>query len=486
MLTRRLLADPGLPRPNPTTSYWQQEYEQAIPNVRSQNLPTYRDVVILGSGITACSAAQRLLEGNGNSSPPSVTILEARGLCSGATGRNGGHIKFNAVFDYAKHKARLGHEAAAEIVRFSMSHYDAISAAAERLGAADIGEVRKVTAATCIMDPSMVPEAKAALVDFEDAFPEHKGQYSIYEAAEAEKKFSVSRVAAVLASPAGAAWPYRLVTAIYRALLATHADKFSIETFTPAQGIDRSDNAEYPYKIQTPRGYISAKHVIHCTEAHSSHLLPQLRGIIWPLKDQMTVHTPGDRLAAHRGEFSWSFIFRDFFDYMTQNAKTGEIFIGGGDVGAEGVDFPNFATVSDDEELDLNKIHLCGILPVIFNDLDPKHQGPKLKASWTGLMGFSIDGYPLVGKLPDEALPHTLATTSGCEWIAAGFGGYGMVNSWGSGKAVAEMVLNGGNAPKELPTRYLMSQQRFTSLEKELEIRMTRGMSTGDGFKALL
>lgn len=56
-------------------------------------LPDRADIVIVGAGITGASFARALLEQNhgkdsaGN--PLKVIILEARGVCSGATGRCG-------------------------------------------------------------------------------------------------------------------------------------------------------------------------------------------------------------------------------------------------------------------------------------------------------------------------------------------------------------------------------------------------------------
>lgn len=52
-------------------------------------------MLIVGSGITGTSVAKHLLEGQPDAR---VTIVEARTLCSGATGRNGGqHVAFGAA-----------------------------------------------------------------------------------------------------------------------------------------------------------------------------------------------------------------------------------------------------------------------------------------------------------------------------------------------------------------------------------------------------
>ncbi|KAL3956955.1 hypothetical protein ACCO45_009801 [Purpureocillium lilacinum] len=57
---------------------------------------------------------------------------------------------------------------------------------------------------------------------------------------------------------------------------------------------------------------------------------------------------------------------------------------------------------------------------------------------WTGVMGFTGDLMPLVGRLPggDEKTK----SDSG-EWVAAGFNGEGMVWAWLCGTAVGVMML---------------------------------------------
>ena len=88
---RRL--DPGLPRPNPTKSSWQIPPDP-LQNYRStESLPTYiLDVVIIGSGFSGASIAWHLLHGRPslqNRYYYNTLMLEARDVCSGATGRNG-------------------------------------------------------------------------------------------------------------------------------------------------------------------------------------------------------------------------------------------------------------------------------------------------------------------------------------------------------------------------------------------------------------
>jgi monoamine oxidase len=77
--------DPGLPVENSTKSFWQ-EPPHSLATFRSEKFPTSVDFAVIGSGISGTSIALELLRAN---SSLNVVILEARGACSGATGRNG-------------------------------------------------------------------------------------------------------------------------------------------------------------------------------------------------------------------------------------------------------------------------------------------------------------------------------------------------------------------------------------------------------------
>jgi len=89
-------SNPTLPVPNPSSSYWRSELSW-LDNLRSTpDLPSSCDILIIGAGFSGVSTAYHILKSHSSKSTPapSVVLLEARSICSGATGRNGGHIKF--------------------------------------------------------------------------------------------------------------------------------------------------------------------------------------------------------------------------------------------------------------------------------------------------------------------------------------------------------------------------------------------------------
>lgn len=85
-----------------------------------------------------------------------------------------------------------------------------------------------------------------------------------------------------------------------------------------------------------------------------------------------------------------------------------------------------------------------------------------LKTSWVGILCNSLDRVPLVGMLPQEALGDRRAGScnKNAAWVSAGYGGYGMVNAWLSGKAVAQHLM-GQNVPEWLPVEYRATPERL-------------------------
>ena len=82
---------PCFPEDNPTVPFWKIESDPLDGLRTTPELPQESDIVIIGAGYAGVSIAYHLLKSQSQQekSHPLVTILEARQICSGATGRNG-------------------------------------------------------------------------------------------------------------------------------------------------------------------------------------------------------------------------------------------------------------------------------------------------------------------------------------------------------------------------------------------------------------
>ncbi|KAL4948557.1 hypothetical protein BDW69DRAFT_189167 [Aspergillus filifer] len=80
----------GFPVPQHATSFWINQHPIQLDNkFKDAVLPTDVDVAIIGSGITGATIAYQLSK---QRPELRVAVLEDRGICTGATGRNGGHL----------------------------------------------------------------------------------------------------------------------------------------------------------------------------------------------------------------------------------------------------------------------------------------------------------------------------------------------------------------------------------------------------------
>lgn len=79
-------------------------------------------------------------------------------------------------------------------------------------------------------------------------------------------------------SMGGAMWPYRFVTQLQAALLEKYPS-FSLDTQAPALNITQgTGSGEANFEVETPRGIIRTRHVVHAGGAGIPHLVPNLDG----------------------------------------------------------------------------------------------------------------------------------------------------------------------------------------------------------------
>jgi hypothetical protein len=78
-----------LPVKNATVPYWRSELHEIDEHRSTKDLPTKCDIAIIGAGLAGVSTAYHLIKQYEGKEKPSTVLLEARQVCSGATGRNG-------------------------------------------------------------------------------------------------------------------------------------------------------------------------------------------------------------------------------------------------------------------------------------------------------------------------------------------------------------------------------------------------------------
>lgn len=186
-LEQRIASAPGLPVAEPTSSYWLDD--ALFPDLvdRQDDVPGAADVVIVGSGITAAASARAILEMTahlGAAAAPTVVVLEARQVCGGATGRNGGHIKTAPYEVYGMLKRRMGSERALEVVRFQMRHLGVLLELGHEF---PLGEVREVETVDLFLDEGRYRKAAGEVDELKGVMGGGEFEAKVCEGAEARK-----------------------------------------------------------------------------------------------------------------------------------------------------------------------------------------------------------------------------------------------------------------------------------------------------------
>lgn len=428
-MEQRASITPELPSPNPTISYWQQTPSSLANHRTTVELPTRTDVLIIGSGISGASLAYNILS---RPDAPSVLMLEARTASSGATGRNGGHTKHAAYREFLDNVNSLGEEEAAKIVRFEFNCMRAVHAFA-RNNEIDCDSWQGDTV-DVFYDQGQLGKAKIAVAEIKRVLGEEDpaARYSFWDAEETRKKFLAEGSYGAVSYKAGSLWPYKFVIGI---LGLAVKQGLNLQTKTPASKIMKPENGQKGWIVQTMRGDVQAKKVLLATNGYTARLCPALQGIIVPLRGHMTAQRPGSGLPKDGLKTTYSFIYDDGYDYMVSRPPgtkfAGDVMIGGGSTKTRDNGIREFGTTDDTTFDHVILEYLKGSAEARFgsNWGEDSPEG-RLRNAWTGIMGYSADGFPLVGQVPDQD----------DLYISASFQGLGMVLCFDSAKALNSII----------------------------------------------
>ena len=401
------------PVANPTPSWWLQN----IPTRESSAAapPETADIAIIGAGMTGCAVAywlHTLVD-----APQQVVVLDARGVAGGVTGRNGGHLWCNPSSDFER-------ESTAELLKFLEERE--VDCDLQRHGAAAL-ERKEAETGVEYSDTAADPEAAA--VDEEWAEP------TTWDAAEIETKLQTEAfVHASVYPEAMSFYPAKVANALLDAASATLVAPIRV------LGIDAESGGDWQHlrwqcdgsgaSSSSPlSGVLRARKVVVATNGWAAELLPELQNHLYPTRNQVIMTKPLPKTASWQVG-GWS-VDSDVGarELYAIRRPDGRVCFGG----ARALE-PNAAVgnADDGSTSDVVGAYLRRFLSERF----PQAVGPdgavEVEAEWTGTLGFTSDGKPLVGTLPGR--PNV--------YVAAGFNGHGMPQCFGVGKAVA-LLLSG-------------------------------------------
>jgi gamma-glutamylputrescine oxidase len=356
------------------TSYWLAEPHGPI---LGANLAGPPDVVVVGAGVTGCSAALTLARGGLR-----VRVHDAREIAGGASGRNGGFALRGGAAPYDVMAASIGRDRARGLWRATETALDRLELVAG--------------------DAFLRTGSLRLAVDVEER-DELLSEFELLE----EDGFAaewIDSFAAPLAGrctggirhvPDGVLQPARLVRRLASAAAAAGVEfrEFSRVASIAAAG---------------------APVVVVATDGYPSGLLGELEGLIVPTRGQVIATEPvEERLFAvpHYG--------RHGFDYWHQTPD-GRIVAGG----------------FRDQSFETEFTAVEETTPVVQQALESFVAGllgrrVRIDYRWAGIFGLVLDFLPVVGPVPGR---------DGV-WVAGGYSGHGNVLGFLCGELVARAIL---------------------------------------------
>ena len=359
---------------------------------------TSPDVIVIGAGLVGCSTAYRLAADGHR-----VLVIERRGICSGASGRNGGMTGAGSSMHAHSEAGKSAYAITKGNLEMLKGLSDELDADFQlRLpGTLDVitteDELQHLT--------ESVAEQRAAGIPIELLGPE--------DARRLQPALSPSILGAAYAPGRGHLWPFSLVHGFANAA-RRHGATF--RTWTTAERLhivnDRVAGVIVDGRV------IPAGAVVLATNAYTPNLLPDLpNGAIVPARGQIIVTQPLPQVLHHP--------FGTNFDKeYGRQTPTGQILCGG----YRRMDINEGLGTYEERVTPPVVSGIARCLTTLFPAL--RDSGVKVVRTWAGIMGFTADGLPLIG--PYGPVPGLT--------VAAGFNGGGF--SWGAnvGTIVADMV----------------------------------------------
>ncbi|KAF4540726.1 uncharacterized protein LTHEOB_668 [Lasiodiplodia theobromae] len=403
---------PSLPIPSPSLSFWHRT-TRAFPHLNANcqaNVPASVKFLIIGSGIAGSLTAWKLIESGVKGED--IVILEAREAVSGATGRNAGHIRPDAFRGFPVFSAIHGPEQARKILENEIVVLEEVKKFVEANNiACDFNYTS--TYDVCLSQEFADHQAKG-IAQYKAAGGD-VSHVKYYEGDEAKAKTRIPTALSAYEWPAASNHPAKLCQWILNDAISKGC---RLWTHCPATKVVKHQGPAETglrWDVHTPRGIISAKTVIHCTNAYAAALLPELADFVTPRQAQAQSFVPTPSISGgsiFNHTMSLRYGLHCFFSFH-QRQTDGMIIFGG--TGSRDPKTP-FDQITFDDSRFSDEIFRNSAKE--FSDMARSptlRHGEGFDHSWTGIIAMTPDSVPLVGPV------------EGCEgqWICAGFNGHG-------------------------------------------------------------
>lgn len=374
--------------------------------VAAEPLPASAEVVIVGAGYVGSATAYWLARRG-----VEALVVERRLPATGATGRNAGFIAPGLGMAFPEAVGRYGMSAAVERMEFT------------RAGRTLALELIEACGIECELEANggltlaASPEEWVALRASGEALRSAGFPFEILSREELRAHLHTDvpeRFEGALFNPETLLVnPAKLARGILGAALSSGA-----RLAERCDVVALSDLADGRVAVETSRGEVVARRVVLATNAWSPLLAGFFKDRIVPVRGQVLATEPAPPVFRRAMSTNWG------YEYWSQRAD-GAIVLGGARWAAANRDEGYYAEEVNPTIQDALYRFLTETFPVLVE--------VGVSRRWSGIMGFSRDGYPFIGALPGR---------SGL-LVAAGFTGHGGPYFAVAGKCLAELIVDG-------------------------------------------
>jgi glycine/D-amino acid oxidase-like deaminating enzyme len=336
-----------------TVSIWQAAGQQPVQET---------DIVVIGAGLLGCTAALFFRQAG-----YAVTIIEARDIALGASGRNAGFIITGLDNYYHRAEEKYGPDLTREAWTLSkQTHQFWLEIARQH---------------NVFVEQSgslLLAESKAEALDLERAARRMK---AVGLECEFLPKDPLNRGyhAAIRQPSDGGLQPYDLTRAIFAdsgADIITNCEVYALES------------EETGVLVRSRKADIRAQKVLLCTNAYSIYLAPFFAGKIIPNRAQCLATAPlPERLVNGVGYSDYGYMYY-------RDLPGGGLLVGGGRKQNKQLE----GNTTDDRITQ----PVQQILEDYLRQKFPEAVDVPIVRRWAGIMGFTPDGLPIVGTLPRD------------------------------------------------------------------------------------
>ncbi|KAI0153942.1 FAD dependent oxidoreductase [Pestalotiopsis sp. NC0098] len=431
------------PVPNSTSSFWRTDLHELDQHRSTPELPAETDVVIVGAGFAGASLAYYIYEDN--PTPPSVVILEAREACSGATARNGGHLKPDVYFGLPKHIKKYGAKAVVEVANFEASQVYAVKELVEKEKIDCDFTLTRACDAT--VDEGLARETEEAHMQLAASGVANLKDVHYTGRKDAERVSGVKGALGAFTFTAGHVWPYKLVMHLLKIAVGKGAN---LQTNTPVAHISENPLPDGRWLVTTERGQIKAKKVLLATNGYTPNVAPQFKDHIVPVRGICCrIVVPEGRTAPFLPNTYSIRYGPGLYDYLIPR-NDGSIIVGGAK-SEFWHNIENWYNVTDDSKLiEPAKHYFDNLMQRTY--IGWEDSGAYVDKIWTGIMGYSSDWMPYVGDVPGKP----------GQMVVAGFSGHGMPLILLSARGVVQMLRQGKTLEEAgVPALFKATQERL-------------------------